>query len=67
MGLANDPNEVLKIPCFKKQQLKKAKSMINKNIDSDDESSESLPTPVKIDVRQKLEDEAKAPRRRKFM
>lgn len=65
MGLANDPNKALKIPNFKQEQLKKAKKMVN---DGESESEEELIKIVpKIEIVQKLEKEAKAPRERRFM
>ncbi|KAL4709427.1 hypothetical protein ACJJTC_019724 [Scirpophaga incertulas] len=65
MGLANDPNKVIKIPNFKQQQLKRAKSMTD-SADCDTEDDQEI-QPPKIEVLQKLEQEAKAPRKRKFM
>lgn len=65
MGLANDPNKALKIPNFKQEQLKKAKKMVN---DGESESEEEqIKIVPKIEVVQKLEKEAKAPRERRFM
>ncbi|XP_028161511.1 nucleolar protein 16 [Ostrinia nubilalis] len=65
MGLANDPNQVIKIPSFKKEQLKRAKKMVNddESAESEEETIEVVP---KIEVVNKLELEAKAPRERKF-
>lgn len=65
MGLANDPNKVIKIPNFKREQLKKAKKMVNDDeTESEEETIKVIP---KIEVVEKLEKEAKAPRERKFM
>jgi hypothetical protein len=68
MGLANDPNKAVKIPNFKQEQLKKAKKNLRDiNSDTDEEEEEIVKTPIKVEVMQKLEKEAKAPRERKFM
>ncbi|CAG9787853.1 unnamed protein product [Diatraea saccharalis] len=66
MGLANDPNKVIKIPNFKQEQLKKAIKLV-KNYNSESEQEENVYKPPKIDVLEKLEKEAKAPRERRFM
>ncbi|CAH0720114.1 unnamed protein product, partial [Brenthis ino] len=66
MGLANDPNKVISIPNFKQEQLLRAKKIVN-----NDESEEDVEVvnrrPSKLRVAEKLEQEAKAPRERKFM
>lgn len=65
MGLANDPNKVIKIPSFKQEQLKRAKQMVNQDFE---EEEEAVPAIVpKSEVIEKLEKVAKAPRQRKFM
>lgn len=68
MGLANDPNKAIKIPSFKQEQLKKAKQILNQD-DSDDDDEEDLEIQVapKLEVIEKLEKEARAPRKRRFM
>lgn len=66
MGLANDPNKVIKIPSFKKQQLKKAKQMVNPD-DSESEEEVVPRKPLKMEVVEKLEKDAKAPKERRFM
>lgn len=66
MGLANDPNKVIKIPSFKKEQLRRAKEMVNNGESESEEEVEVLKAP-KFEVVEKLEKEARAPRERKFM
>lgn len=66
MGLANDPNKAIKIPNFKKQQLKRAKQMVNQD-DSESEDEVVHRKPLKMEVVEKLEKEAKAPKERRFM
>lgn len=66
MGLANDPNKVIKIPSFKKQQLEKAKQMVSQD-DSESEEEVVPRKPPKMEVVEKLEKEAKAPKERRFM
>ncbi|XP_047025459.1 nucleolar protein 16 [Helicoverpa zea] len=67
MGLANDPNKVIKIPNFKQEKVKLAKRIVNQE-ESDDESEEEVVQPVvKKEVVEILEKEAKAPRPRRFM
>lgn len=66
MGLANDPNKVIRIPSFKQEQIKKAKEMINHS-DSEEENVVKSRVPPKIAVAQQLEAVAKAPRERRFM
>lgn len=67
MGLANDPNKVIKIPNFKQEQLRIAKKIVNNGETDDDEETTVTRVPPKIRVAQALEKEAKAPRERKFM
>lgn len=68
MGLANDPNKVIKIPNFKQDKVKLAKKIVNQE-ESDEESEEETiqPVVVKKEVVEILEKEAKAPRPRRFM
>lgn len=66
MGLANDPNKVIKIPNFKQEQLRIAKKIVNDG-ETDDEETTVTRVPPKIRVAEALEKEAKAPRERKFM
>lgn len=67
MGLANDPNKVIKIPNFKQEKVKLAKRIVNQE-ESDDESEEEVVQPVvKKEVVEILEKEAKAPKPRRFM
>ncbi|CAH2046994.1 unnamed protein product, partial [Iphiclides podalirius] len=66
MGLANDPNKVIKIPNFKQEKFKQAKAIVNRGeIEHVEEEVPQLP--VKKEVAEKLEKEAKAPRERRFM
>ncbi|XP_014369511.2 nucleolar protein 16 [Papilio machaon] len=67
MGLANDPNKIIKIPNFKQEKIKQAKVIVNKGeIENIDE--ETITTvPIKKEVAEKLEKVAKAPRERRFM
>ncbi|XP_072932599.1 nucleolar protein 16 [Epargyreus clarus] len=67
MGLANDPNKAIKIPNYKRETFKKAVQIV-KQCDSDSEE-EVAPKrkPAKIEVVEKLEKVARAPRERKFM
>ncbi|RVE54225.1 hypothetical protein evm_001052 [Chilo suppressalis] len=67
MGLANDPNKVLKISNFKQDQLKKAKKITKQESESEEEIEKKPKIPPKFDVVHKLEKEANAPRERKFM
>lgn len=66
MGLANDPNKAIKIPSYKENQLKIAKKIVNP-----DESNLKEPVLIKKQPRKKavlvkLQQEAKAPRERRF-
>ncbi|CAK1585264.1 unnamed protein product [Parnassius mnemosyne] len=67
MGLANDPNKVIKIPNFKQEKLKQAKEIVSKGesgiLETEEETSQ---IPIKKEVAEKLEKEAKAPRERRF-
>lgn len=66
MGLANDPNKVIKIPSFKQEQLKRARQMVNQ--DFEEEEEEVVPAIVpKSEVVEKLEKQARAPRQRRFL
>ncbi|XP_068633892.1 nucleolar protein 16 [Battus philenor] len=68
MGLANDPNKVIKIPNFKQQKLKEAKVIVGKGeIDNSDEEEIVTQVPIKKEVVEKLEKDARAPRERRFM
>lgn len=61
MGLAYDPNEVLKIPSYKQLQTEKAVTI--KSGDFIVTEISTTPTfPTKINVAEQLEAEAKAPR-----
>lgn len=66
MGLVSDPNKAIKIPSFKEEQLKKAKQMVNPD-QSEEEVVQAVRTPCRKDIAEKLEQEANAPRERKFM
>ncbi|KAJ2951028.1 hypothetical protein O0L34_g5401 [Tuta absoluta] len=66
MGLANDPNKAIKIPSHKQEELKRAKKMINLG-ESDEEEEEETKIVAKSEVIEKLEKEARAPRKRRFM
>ncbi|NP_001040236.1 uncharacterized protein LOC692929 [Bombyx mori] len=66
MGLVSDPNKTIKIPNFKQTQIQRAKQMVNQ-IDSDEEVETVVRLPPKKEVAEKLEKQAKAPRKRKFM
>lgn len=68
MGLAYDPNEALKIPNTKKEIIENVTKwqiddVVNK---SRNENEDVEMVPEKIHVAEKLEAEAKAPRRRMF-
>lgn len=65
MGLAHDPNKIIKIPNFKQNQLKMAQKMVNEN--ESEEEEEVLKIVPKKEVVEKLEKEARAPRERRFM
>uniref|UniRef100_A0A1E1WRG9 Nucleolar protein 16 n=1 Tax=Pectinophora gossypiella TaxID=13191 RepID=A0A1E1WRG9_PECGO len=66
MGLANDPNKAIKIPSYKRDQLKRAKKIVNLG-ESDEEEEEEPKIVPKSEVVERLEKEARAPRQRKFM
>ena len=68
MGLASDPNKVIKIPNFKQAKVREAKKIVNQE-ESDDDSEEEVEVQpvVKKEVVQILEKEAKALRPRRFM
>lgn len=66
MGLATDPNKVIKIPNFKQDQIKKAKRMVNQD-ESEEEVEAIVRKPIKKEVAEKLEKNAKAPKERRFM
>ncbi|CAG9133580.1 hypothetical protein JYU34_017171 [Plutella xylostella] len=64
MGLANDPNKVIKIPSHRQEVLKRAKSMVvNRDSDSEEEAVYIAP---KKEVAEQLEKEARAPKERRF-
>lgn len=65
MGLADDPNKVIEIPSFKKQQMKKAKQL-HRDVESEENITKTR-TPPKLNVMKELENEAKAPRKRGLM
>lgn len=69
MGLANDPNKVIKISNFKQDKVKLAKKIVNQeSLDDDDDDDEELVQPIpKKEVVEILEKEARAPRPRRFM
>ncbi|KPJ05829.1 Nucleolar protein 16 [Papilio xuthus] len=68
MGLANDPNKIIKIPNFKQEKIKQAKVIVNKGeLENTDEEETITAVPIKKEVAEKLEKEAKAPRERRFM
>ncbi|CAH1636560.1 unnamed protein product [Spodoptera littoralis] len=68
MGLANDPNKVIKIPNFKQEKVKQAKKIINQEESDEDSEEEEVVQPVvKKEVVEMLEKEARAPRPRRFM
>lgn len=64
MGIAYDPNEVLKIPSYKQQQTEKVVAIGVKNGDftvtEEEDMTPSLPS--KASVVRELEADAKAPR-----
>ncbi|XP_045769384.1 nucleolar protein 16 [Maniola jurtina] len=69
MGLASDPNKAISIPSFKEEKLRKALAIVN-NAESDLEEEQEVVVPrpaPKIRVAEQLEQEAKAPRERRFM
>lgn len=65
MGLANDPNKVIKIPNFKQEKVRVAKKIVNED-ESDSEIEEVVQTVPKKEVAEILEKEARAPRQRRF-
>lgn len=68
MGLANDPNKVIKIPNFKQEKVKQAKKIVNQEESDEDTEEEEVVQPVvKKEVVEMLEKEARAPRPRRFM
>ena len=69
MGLAYEPNDALKIPNSKKEQIEKVLKQKDDNVDEklQTEEEDVEMTPIKVHVAQQLEAEAKAPRKRKFM
>lgn len=68
MGLADDPNKVIKIPSFKESMFKQARKIVRNNSEESDEEIEEVLTPApKKEVAEQLEKQAKAPRQRKFM
>lgn len=66
MGLANDPNKAIKIPSYKEEQLKKAKKIVNPEESESEEPKLVKSKPRKNAVVEKLEQEAHAPRERRF-
>lgn len=64
MGLAYDPNQVLKIPNVKREMLKFVNER-GEEVESDAETAEEH-VPRKLHVVQSLEEEAKCPRARLF-
>lgn len=68
MGLATDPNKAISIPSFKQEKLQKALQIVNKIESDSEEETEIVQKPApKRRVAEKLEQEAKAPRERRFM
>lgn len=68
MGLATDPNKVIKIPNFKQAKVREAKRIVNQESDEESEEEEVVVQPVvKKEVVEILEKEAKALRPRRFM
>ncbi|XP_015116041.1 uncharacterized protein LOC107040460 [Diachasma alloeum] len=67
MGLAYDPNQVLKVPNVKSALIKSAKRKASGDLaESDEEAPPRKRTPQKIQVAKDLEAEARAPRERLF-
>ncbi|CAK1555399.1 unnamed protein product [Leptosia nina] len=66
MGLANDPNKVIKIPSYKEEKLKIAKQIVNPDDTDTKEPRVTKKKSRKKVVAKKLEEEAKAPRERRF-
>lgn len=68
MGLASDPNKVIKIPNFKQDKVKIAKKIVNEDESDDQDVEEEIVQPVpKNEIVEILEKEARAPRPRRFM
>ncbi|CAB3227037.1 unnamed protein product [Arctia plantaginis] len=68
MGLASDPNKVIKIPNFKQEKVKIAKKIVNEDESDDDDVEEEIVQLVpKKEIVEILEKEARAPRQRRFM
>ncbi|XP_026748951.1 nucleolar protein 16 [Galleria mellonella] len=67
MGLTTDPNKTIKIPNFKQEQVKKAKTIMKDDEIDMDEEEVKVRIPRKVHVVEELEKESKAPRERKFM
>ena len=65
MGLAYDPNKVLKIPNVKQEWLKMITKDGEEEVDSDAENIEDK-SPQKLHVAKKLEEQAKWPRAKMF-
>lgn len=66
MGLANDPNKVIKIPNHRQEIVKQAKTMVRGSDSEAEEEIESAYIPPKKEVAERLMTEARAPRERKF-
>lgn len=67
MGLAYDPNEVIRIPNVKHEMLEDAKRKVTENEDMSDHENEIMDvTSAKNYVAEELEVEAKIPRERLF-
>lgn len=67
MGLTTDPNKTIRIPNFKQEQVKKAKTIMKDDEIDMDEEEVKVRIPRKVHVVEELEKESKAPRERKFM
>ncbi|KAJ0183196.1 hypothetical protein K1T71_001172 [Dendrolimus kikuchii] len=67
MGLAHDPNKIIKIPNFKQDQLKVVKKIVNVSESEEEEEEEVQQIVPKKEVIEKLEKEARLPRERRFM
>ncbi|CAH4037997.1 unnamed protein product [Pieris brassicae] len=66
MGLVNDPNKAIKIPSYKEEQLKIAKKIVDPDELESEEPKVVKSKPRKMAVVEKLEQEAHAPRERRF-
>ncbi|XP_011302027.1 uncharacterized protein [Fopius arisanus] len=66
MGLAYDPNQILKVPNVKNAMIKKAKRQASGEISESEEEPVKKKIPKKVKVAQELEAEARAPRQRMF-